>query len=179
MEPFLAQIMFFGGNFAPRGWAFCNGQLLAISTNTALFSLLGTTYGGNGQTTFGLPDLRGRSIVHPGQGAGLANVVQGQMGGQETHTLTVNEMPVHAHVINAINANATFGGNAESGGSAGNFFSQNATNTDGADHPINGTVAIPQQSTQPSGGSQPFSLRSPYLGIYAIIALEGIFPSRS
>ncbi len=94
MEPFIAQIMFFGGNFAPRGWAFCDGQIMSIAQNTALFSLLGTTFGGNGQTTFALPDLRGRSIVHPGQGPGLSPIVNGEVSGAETHTLLSTEMPL-------------------------------------------------------------------------------------
>src|SRR5215475_4971153 len=100
-EPFLGQIMLVPYNFAPRGWAFCNGQLLSISQNTALFSLLGTTYGGNGQTTFALPDLRGRVPLSSGQGPGLSNYNLGQSGGQETVTLTGNQMPAHQHAINA------------------------------------------------------------------------------
>src|SRR5688572_15936308 len=101
-EPFLAQIMMFGGNFAPRGWALCNGQILSIAQNTALFSILGTTYGGNGQTTFALPDLRGRVPIHPGQGPGLSSYSLGQSAGTETVTLTINEMPTHLHMSSAV-----------------------------------------------------------------------------
>src|SRR3954465_13916452 len=97
--PFIGQISLFGGNFAPRGWAFCKGQLLAISQNTALFSILGTTYGGNGQTTFALPDLRGRVPIHFGQGPGLSSYALGETGGAETTTLTVNELPAHTHAV--------------------------------------------------------------------------------
>ena len=96
-EPFLGQIILVPYNFAPRGWAFCNGQILPIAQNTALFSLLGTTYGGNGQTTFALPDLRGRVAISSGQGPGLSNYDLGQVGGTETETLTINQMPMHAH----------------------------------------------------------------------------------
>src|SRR4029077_9523368 len=99
MDPFLGEIRMFGGNFAPQGWATCDGQILPISQNTALFALLGTTYGGNGQTTFALPDLRGRVPVHVGQGPGLANRDQGEVAGEETHVLTTAEIPAHAHDI--------------------------------------------------------------------------------
>ena len=98
-EPFIAEIIMFGGNFAPRGWAFCDGQLLAINTNQALFSLLGTTYGGDGRTTFGLPDLRGRVPVHPGTGPGLTQRRLGEKGGTETNTMNINQMPEHNHII--------------------------------------------------------------------------------
>src|ERR1051325_7890057 len=100
--PFLGEIRLFAGNFAPRGYAFCNGQLLAISQNTALFSLLGTTYGGNGETTFALPDLRGRGPNRFGQGPGLANSVQGQIGGTENVTLLTGNLPAHNHTVNAV-----------------------------------------------------------------------------
>ncbi|HMF56715.1 MAG TPA: tail fiber protein, partial [Pyrinomonadaceae bacterium] len=100
-EPFLAEIIMFGGNFAPRGWALCNGQILAIAQNTALFSLLGTTYGGNGQTTFALPDMRSRVPIHPGQGPGLSSYSLGQVGGNESDTLLVTQMPGHVHGVTA------------------------------------------------------------------------------
>src|SRR5215213_5859350 len=99
-DPYIGEIRMFAGNFAPRGWALCNGQLLSISQNTALFSLLGTMYGGNGQTTFALPDLRGRVPLHFGQGPGLSNYVEGEVGGTETVTLTTGEMPSHNHGAN-------------------------------------------------------------------------------
>ncbi len=107
MEPFLGQIELFPYTFAPRGWAFCNGQILSIAQNTALFSLLGTTYGGNGQTTFALPDLRGRAAVHAGQGPGLSNYTLGESSGTETVTLTQAEMPQHTHFQPASNAEQT------------------------------------------------------------------------
>jgi microcystin-dependent protein len=98
-DPFLAEIMIFGGNFAPRGWAFCDGQIMSIAQNTALFSLLGTTFGGNGQTTFALPDLRGRVPLHAGSGPGLSNYSLGEMGGQQSVTLTTSQMPAHNHPV--------------------------------------------------------------------------------
>ena len=106
-SPFLAEIRTFSFNFAPKGWAMCNGQLLAINQNAALFSLLGTTYGGNGVTNFALPDLRSRTPIHWGQGPGLANVVLGQVGGEESHTLTLTELPAHNHSFTASTSAAT------------------------------------------------------------------------
>src|SRR5512140_216933 len=100
--PFIGEIVMFAGNFAPRSWALCNGQLLPIAQNTALFSILGTTYGGDGRTTFALPDLRGRVPVHPGQGPGLSNYVLGEMAGTENTTLLINNMPAHNHTLNAV-----------------------------------------------------------------------------
>src|SRR3982750_2476369 len=100
-EPFLAEIIMFGGNFAPRGWAFCSGQILSIAQNTALFALLGTTYGGNGQTTFALPDLRGRAPIGTGQGPGLTNILLGELSGTQSVTLTSQQMPAHNHSVNA------------------------------------------------------------------------------
>lgn len=170
-EPFIGMIATFGFNFAPRGWAMCNGQLLPIAQNTALFSLLGTTYGGNGQTTFALPDLRGRVPIHFGQGPGLSNYDLGQVGGTETNTLTVNQMPAHSHpaTLHASTqpANDTL--------PTGNYLAdggayQSATNTQmNAGAVTNGN----------SGGNQPTPNIQPYLAINTCIALEGIFPSRN
>ena len=167
-EPFIAQIMMFGGNFAPRGWALCNGQILPIAQNTALFSLLGTTFGGNGQTTFALPDLRGRVPVHPGQGPGLSNVDLGQAAGAETVTLTQNEIAQHAHGVAASNGGATASRPANSFLAAGGSY----TNASDGTAMNAGMVGI-------AGGSQPHENRQPYLGVNFIIALEGIFPSRN
>jgi microcystin-dependent protein len=109
-EPFIGQLMVTAANFCPRGWAQADGQILAISQNTALFSLLGTTYGGNGQTTFALPDLRGRAPIHQGTGPGLSNYLEGQVGGRESFTLTINQMPPHNHGVQATNVTADKGG---------------------------------------------------------------------
>lgn len=167
-EPFLGQISIFGFNFPPRGWATCSGQILSIAQNTALFSLLGTTYGGNGQTTFALPDLRGRVPVGFGQGPGLSNVQLGQQAGSEAVTLTTAQLGPHTHGVAASNAAAT--------GSrpGGNFLSAGGSFTNASD----GTTMNPGM-IQITGGGQPHENRQPYLGLNVCIALEGIFPSRN
>jgi len=167
-EPFIGQIQSFGFNFAPRNWAFCNGQILSIAQNTALFSLLGTMYGGNGQTTFALPDLRGRTSLHFGQGAGLSNYTQGETGGVETVTLANKEMPMHNHTLNAA--------------SGAKLNNQPANNSLGG---ANIYVAVAPDSVMSagsigmSGGNQPHENRQPYLVINWCISLQGIFPSRN
>ena len=171
MEPFLGQIQAFGFNFAPRGWAQCNGQLLSISANTALFSLLGTIYGGDGRTTFALPDLRGRSIVGDGTGPGLTNIKQGQKGGAENHTLTTAQIPAHAHGVK-VAVNTAPGDEASPTStiaSSANGFSEDAT----ANSFLGGV------SSSNVGGGQAFNIRNPYLGINVCIALQGVFPSRN
>ena len=165
-EPFIGSIILFAGNFAPRGWAFCNGQLLPIAQNTALFSILGTTYGGNGQTTFALPDLRGRVPLHPGTGPGLSQYTLGQSAGAETITLTSSEMPAHTHVQPASNGDQTTNRPNAAVPARGGVY---AGTTDGS--------AL--DPTSPAGGSQPHSNLQPYLAVNYIIALEGIFPSRN
>ncbi len=167
-EPFLATIVAFGGNFAPRGWAMCNGQILAIAQNTALFSLLGTTYGGNGQTTFALPDLRSRAPVHFGQGPGLSSYDLGQQGGSETQALTVNNLPPHSHAASAST-------NPTSKNPSGKLVSAVGTPAfgDTAD------VTLSPLAIGPTGAGVPVSTVQPYLAINFIIALEGIFPSRN
>lgn len=181
MDQYLGIIMMFGGNFAPRGWANCDGSLLSIAQNTALFSILGTTYGGNGQTTFGLPDLRGRVPIHYGQGPGLPAYSLGQMGGTETVTLTPAQMAQHQHPVTASFHIGVSGNNPNTDEAAGSFISNNST-------PIFATASAPGNflggvsnniSFGLSGGNQPFSVLQPYLAITFIIALEGIFPSRN
>ncbi|MDQ1357508.1 MAG: hypothetical protein QOE07_1185 [Acidimicrobiaceae bacterium] len=169
-EPFLGEIRTFGFNFAPRGWAFCAGQLLAISQNTALFSLLGTTYGGNGQTTFALPDLRGRVGISVGQGPGLENYDLGEVNGAESVTLTPGQMPTHAHnvVANGGAASATRPGGAVPAQTAASSY---------APAP-DGTNMNPGMIAN-AGGSQPFDNRQPFLVLNFCIALQGIFPSRN
>jgi microcystin-dependent protein len=165
-EPFLGEIRTFGYNFCPLGWAAAEGQLLSIAQNTALFSLLGTQFGGNGQTTFALPDLRGRVLLAPGQGPGLSNYVIGQQGGEETHTLTVSEMPAHTHVIPGISAGQAVTVEEEKPGKKHAVTVQSTTQ--------NGT-----QTTQSTGGGQPHNNLQPYLAMTTCIALVGIFPSRN
>jgi len=168
-EPYVGQISMAGFNFAPRGWALCNGQLLSIAQNTALFSLLGTQFGGNGQTTFGLPDLRGRVPVHQGQGPGLTNRVMGETAGEETVTLLQTEMPQHTHLVSASSTDSTLKN------PTGNFLGGTAS-------PIYSTTAnnvMSPQVNQLTGGNQPHDNMQPYQVISFIIAMEGIFPSRN
>lgn len=193
MNPFLAQIVMFGGNFAPRGWALCDGQLLSINANQALFSLLGTTYGGDGRTSFALPDLRGRSPIQQGRGPGLSDIKLGQRGGLETKTLSLIELPNHFHTASftggAVNAAVSIPGTEDVGSSdevAGNILASGITNayavpTTGDrtnlasfNAPLSGSI-----NTQSMGNSQPFNIRNPFLGINYIIAMQGTFPSRS
>ena len=191
-EPFIAEIVMFGGNFAPRSWALCNGDLLPISQNQALFALLGTTYGGDGRTTFQLPDMRGRSPVHAGQGPGLSNIRLGQRGGAETHTLTTAQLPSHNHSPRLHASNAR-------GDTAVPHEFIPATPTD-PDVQINSMLASKPRTniyhenapavsigemdarsitSSNVGGGQSFSIRSPYLAVNFIIAIQGIFPSRN
>jgi microcystin-dependent protein len=173
-EPFIGQIITTGFNFAPRGYATCDGQILSIAQNTALFSLLGTTFGGNGQTTFALPDLRGRVPVHQGQGPGLTNRTMGEASGEETHTLISTEMPMHNHLFNTTNVAGAVGtpnGNflaASSDPSVSSFY-----------RPTSDGSTLNPQSIGLAGGSQPHNNMQPYLVISFSIALEGIFPSRN
>jgi microcystin-dependent protein len=169
-DPFIGEIRTFGFNFAPRGWAMCNGQLLPINQNQALFALLGTTYGGNGQTTFALPDLQGRVGIHVGQGPGLSPYVLGQEAGTETVTLTQNQMPQHSHVVQANAAPAT--GSRPGGAVLARTSDQiYASAGDG--------TTMNQAMIGNAGGSQPFGVLQPYLTLNFCIALQGIFPSRN
>ncbi|MEZ0487893.1 phage tail protein [Fibrella aquatica] len=174
MDEYLGTIKAFGFGFAPRGWAMCQGQLLSIAQNSALFALLGTTYGGDGQTTFGLPDLRGRTLVGLGQGPGLSNYSQGQLGGTESVTLTANQLPAHTHPL-ALNAFQE----------AGNVASPTGASpaTSGSLDPEYRTQGTPTtmaaQQTGQAGGSQPHENRQPYLAINYCICLDGLFPSRN
>lgn len=191
MDPFIGEIKMFGGNFAPRGYAFCMGQSMAIAQNTPLFSLLGTTYGGNGQTTFGLPDLRGRSPVGQFQGPGLSSIELGEVGGEEFITLMQSQMPMHVHAAAGTCTLSVAGtptspalaptpANAVLGGSVGGSSSAAAIWSSVMKDPV--PLANPSAvnvSVQVAGGSQPVAIRNPYLGVNFIIALEGIFPSRN
>jgi microcystin-dependent protein len=169
-EPFLGEIRMAGFNFAPRGWALCNGQLLSIAQSTALFSLLGTTYGGDGRVTFGLPDLRGRSPMHWGQGPGLTNRVQGEISGSETVTLINTQMPMHNHLV---------GASGEDAGVKNPSGQVLATTTTPAYVAGPLDVTMNPQMIGLAGGSQPHENMHPYLVVNFIIALEGIFPSRN
>ena len=174
-EPYLGSIVMFAGNFAPRGWAFCAGQLLSIAQNTALFSILGTTYGGNGQTTFALPDLRGRGPVGTGPGPGLSNIQLGEMAGQENVTLLTANMPAHNHLINCDNTGQT--STAPSGLIPGVSDDRTTSLPVYSGNAANATMN--PQMVGLTGGNQPVGIRDPFLGINFIIATEGIFPSRN
>lgn len=172
MDPLLASIIIFAGNFAPRGWALCQGQILSISQNTALFSLLGTTYGGDGRTTFALPDLRGRVPIQYGQGPGLSNYELGQSGGTETTTLLLPNLPPHNHPLNAVSDAGI------SSAPAGAYLS----NTGALDKEYNTSGALVTMNAGAigqAGESAPFNNVQPYLTLNFIIALQGIFPSRN
>ena len=171
-EPFLGQMCAFGFNFAPRGWAFCNGQILPIAQNTALFALLGTTYGGNGQTTFALPNLQSRVNIHFGQGPGLSNYDLGQQAGTETVTLTTNNLAAHAHTF----AQPCVDDDATGGIPTGKSLATSANNIYASPA---GTATMAPGNTGIAGGNQPFGILPPYLAINWCIALEGIFPSRN
>lgn len=173
-SPFIGEIRMFGGNFAPRYWALCNGQLLAIAQNTALFSLLGTMYGGDGMTTFGLPDLRGRVPLHFGQGAGLSSYWLGDKGGSESTTLTVNQLPAHNH---SLNASSSLGYSDDPNASVIGSGSGSASYIHTTPPAPNITMA--PASIGNTGGGQPVPTLPPYLAINFIICLQGIFPSRS
>ncbi|MNH23750.1 Phage Tail Collar Domain protein [compost metagenome] len=194
-ESYIGEIRMFAGNFAPRGWQLCQGQILSISTNAALFSILGTTYGGDGRVTFGLPDLRGRVPVGVGQGPGLNNVQQGEQGGINTQTLTLSNAPANVVQIpgptlsiaipavegdanasapstGAVLAKAT---DSAGTGAAVEVYSNATPNT--TLQPF--TVTAPPVNVNVGGGSTPFSVQNPYLGMNFIICVEGIYPSRN
>jgi len=197
MEAFLGTIMMWAPNFAPRGWAFCNGQLMSIAQNSALFSLLGTAYGGDGQTTFGLPNLTGRIPIgsNNSQGPGLSRYDLGQSGGSENNTLLVSQMPMHTHgasvtpfAVQVSDKNASISvptpgariavpGSGDGRGFTGTlgFESDSASSVRLADD----SIAPGQVSIMPTGGGTPVNNLPPYLGINFIIALQGIFPSRN
>lgn len=165
-DPFLGEIIMFGGNFAPRGWAFCDGQLLAISGNSALFSILGTTYGGDGRTTFALPDLRGRFPIHAGNGPGLPSVRLGEKSGNPTNTLNVTQLPSHNHTMNLVSASE-----GDQTSPVGNSL---AVSDD-----RNYATGAGTGSTGNTGGNQSINNMPPYNAVNFIIALQGVFPSRN
>jgi microcystin-dependent protein len=170
-DPLLGSIMLFAGNFAPRGWAFCNGQLLSISQNSALFSIIGTLYGGDGRTTFGLPDLRGRVPVGVGQGPGLSPYQEGQQAGSEQTVLTTANLPSHTHSLNA---------SSSPGSSNSPDGNVPAVNRDGILHyGPTADVTMSSESVTNTGSGQGFNNIQPVLGMHYCIALQGIFPSRS
>jgi microcystin-dependent protein len=170
-DPFVAEIRIFPFNFPPKGWAFCNGQLMPLSQNTALFSLLGTTYGGDGKSTFALPDMQGNVPMQPGQGQGLSLRDLGEMSGVETITLLVSEIPLHTHVLMASSSDPAESNvctnNALARSKNGNAYSTTLT-----------TTMMAPQGLPPAGGGLPHNNMQPYLTLNFCIALQGVFPAR-
>ncbi|MCJ1886617.1 tail fiber protein [Pseudomonas sp. LA21] len=201
-DPFIGEIRMVGFNFAPRGWALCQGQVMSIAQNNALFALLGTLYGGNGQTTFGLPDFRGRGPVGQGQGPGLSDITIGELSGVENVTILSTQMPIHSHTAtpasNSISASgqasipaATTGttqatpgpttvlGPVSAAGRAGTLYATGTADTNLAPFNVSVLGDMPGITIGNAGGSQPLGVRNPYLGTNFVIALEGVFPSRN
>lgn len=172
-DPFVAEIRIFPFNFAPKGWAWCNGQLLPISQNTALFSLLGTTYGGDGKSTFALPNMQGNAPMHPGQGPGLSLHDLGEMGGSQTVTLIESEIPSHRHALMASVEDGTQGtltnGITVASSVGGQLYQSNVSSN---------LVNMNFQALAPAGGDLPHNNMMPYLTFYFNIALQGVFPPR-
>jgi microcystin-dependent protein len=172
MDPFVAEIRIFPFNFAPKGWAFCDGQLLPLSQNTALFSLLGTTYGGDGKSNFALPNMQGNAPMHPGQGPGLSLHDLGETGGSDTVSLLESEIPSHTHLLHAYGSDPSDHFNP----TGTSLARSNGGNTWGA---ASNLVAFAPQAIAPAGGSQPHNNMQPYLTLNFCIALQGVFPPRT
>ncbi len=170
MEPFIGEIRLVGFNFPPRGWARCDGQLLPIASNSALFSLLGTAYGGDGRTTFALPDLRGRAAIGVGNGAGLSSKNWGQRGGSQTHNLSASQLPPHSHGLSVATA-----AEGDANDPAGRYLAR----TDARAYTTTGPGVALASGTENTGGGQAINHESPYLAMYYVIALQGLYPSRS
>jgi len=172
-DPFVAEIRIFPFNFAPKGWAFCNGQILPISQNTALFSLLGTIYGGDGKSTFALPNMEGNAPMHPGQGPGLSLHDLGETGGSQTVSLLESEIPAHSHPVFA--GPVQFAGNTNI--AAGNAFAKSSQGNSYV--PAANLVMMSPSSLPPAGGDQPHNNMQPYLTLSFCIALQGVYPPRT
>lgn len=170
IDPYIGELMLFAGNFAPNGWALCHGQTIAIATNTALFSILGTTYGGNGVTTFNLPDLRGRVPICFGQGPGLPFFNLGEQSGEVSHTLNPAEMPLHNHVMSVSDANGTQSTPANA------FLARDPAGSPA--YGVGTSASLNPAAMSPAGGSLPHNNMQPYLTLTWCIALQGIFPPR-
>ena len=186
IDPYLANVTIFAGNFAPRSWMFCQGQLLSIAEYSALYALLGTTYGGDGQNTFALPDMRSRVVVHPGQGPGLSMYYLGEMAATESTTLLSINMPAHNHSLVsytiAKGLAASNGGGTANAPSTSNVPAQSAATNNYYASSVSGNplgISVSMSTTPIAGSNQPVPIISPYLAMNYIIAVEGIFPSRN
>ncbi len=181
-EPFIGEIKIFGFNFAPQGYQTCYGQIMSIAQNTALFSLLGTTYGGDGQTTFALPDLRGRVPNGQGSGPGLPNYAMGEVGGTTNTTLTTSNIPAHIHTLNAVTVKTKAStANADETSPDGNYLANTSTASysgDGATDNVFTGGTVVSGTTDPTGSNTPIGILNPYLTMNYSIAINGIFPSR-
>ena len=173
MDPFVAEIRIFPFNFAPKGWAFCDGQILPLSQNTALFSLLGTTYGGDGKSNFALPDLQGRAPMHPGQGPGLSLHDLGETGGSDAVTLLESEIPSHVHTLRGHD-----GDQADAQIPSPNTSLAQSANGFAYQSNVSGLVQMHPDALPPTGGDQPHNNMQPYLTLNFCIALQGVFPQR-
>jgi microcystin-dependent protein len=174
MDPFVAEIRIFPFNFAPKGWAFCDGQILPLSQNTALFSLLGTTYGGDGKSNFALPNMQGNAPMHPGQGPGLSLHDLGETGGSETVSLLESEIPSHSHALMALVPPAN-----RTSPIANTFAKAAGTSPYTPASPPPALVALADQAVAPAGGDQPHNNMQPYLTLNFCIALQGVYPPRT
>ncbi len=180
VEPYLATVTIFAGNFAPRSWAFCDGSLQSIANNTPLFALLGTTYGGDGITTFALPDLRSRSAIGTGQGPGLPNYILGEVAGTENTTLLVSNLPTHNHAIVSVSGNpGSFDASGNANTPQGNIPAEITSRYTTANPDGQMAQTVSMSNTPIAGGGTPVSNITPYLAMNYIIAVEGIFPSRN
>jgi microcystin-dependent protein len=174
MDPFVAEIRIYPFNFAPKGWAFCDGQILPLSQNTALFSLLGTTYGGDGKSNFALPDMQGNAPMHPGQGPGLSLHDLGETGGSETVSLLESEIPAHSHFVRGHTADA-----GDNTAPASTVVLAKSNNGQAYQTVVTGLTQMASQALTPAGGDQPHSNMMPYLTLNFCIALQGVFPPRT
>lgn len=181
MEGVIGYTTMFAGNFAPKAWTFCNGQVINIASNTALFSILGTTYGGNGTTTFGIPDLRGRTIVGQGTGPGLSTYSLGQSGGVQSSTITINQMPAHVHPVAIVAANPATDTGADLTTASGNVYARDINSINpyaggpfATMGPLQGTITM-----APNGGNQPFNMLRPFIGMNYILCTQGVYPARN
>jgi microcystin-dependent protein len=180
MEGVIGYTTLFAGNFAPKNWAFAQGQVVNIASNTALFSILGTTYGGNGTTTFGLPDLRGRAVVGTGQGPGLSQYSLGQVGGSETTTLNSMTMPVHTHMVSVVGTLASASSASSSDPTNSTWGPDSLGNQNYSTSPNTTLKPAPATLTMaPNGSSTPFSIQSPFMALNYIICMFGVYPARN